>query len=290
MGVWGPGLYSGDFAADLRAAVTAVARLPFEGDRLLEILIGIEPNAATNQNDEDHTTFWLVVADQFAKRGIACDRVRNTALRIVDDGKDIEMLRSLGMEPPLLKKRQSVLSELRTRIAAAQSDGKKRVVLKNPQPFLMSVGDVFVYPTSQGQCINSYFPSKERIPNWKQDGWSAVVIVESGRAFDFLAWYRPLILPGAVSQKPELAELSSVSPWVLRRPGPLSALHFKRMELEKIGTLRVDVSKVERLFPDRKNGMYQVVNDISLVNELSTEPYSSLKAYAKLPRLAEILS
>jgi hypothetical protein len=290
MGVWGSGLYSGDFAADLRAAVTAVARLPFEGDRLLEILIGIEPNAATNQNDEDHTTFWLVVADQFAKRAVACDRVRKTALQIVDDGKDIEMLRSLGMEPALLKKRQSVLSELRTCITAAQSNGEKRVVLKKPQPFLMNVGDVFAYPTSQGHCINSYFPSKERIPGWKQDGWSAVVIIEAGRAFDFLAWYRPLILPSAVSQKPELAQLFSVSPWVLRRPGPLSAPHFKKMELAKIGTLKVDVSKVERVFPDRRSAIYQVVNDISLVNELSTQPYSSLRAYSTLPRLAEILS
>src|SRR5690242_16700428 len=123
MGAWGSGLYSGDFAADLRAAVRAVARLPFDAHRLLEILIGIEPNAATNQNDEDHTTFWLILADQFAKRGVVCDRVRQTALQIIDDGRDIEILRSLGMEPALLRKRQSVLSDLRTRITAAQSNG-----------------------------------------------------------------------------------------------------------------------------------------------------------------------
>jgi hypothetical protein len=289
MGVWGSGLYSGDFAADMRAAVTAVARLPFEGDHLLEILMGIEPDAATNPKDEDHTTFWLVVADQFAKRGIVCDQVRKTAVQIIDDGQDVEMLCRLGMESTLLKKRQSVLSKVRARITAV-SDGKRRVVLMKPQPFLMTAGDVFVYPTSQGHCINSYYPSKERIPDWKQDGWSAAVIVEAGRAFDFLAWYRPLIVPGAVSQRPELAQLSSVSPWVLRRPGPLSAVHFKRMELEKIGSLSVDMSKIERLFPNRRSGIYQVVNDISLVNELSTEPYWSLKEYPKLPRLAEILS
>jgi hypothetical protein len=289
MGVWGSGLYSGDFAADMRAAVTAVARLPFEGDHLLEILIGIEPDAATNPKDEDHTTFWLVVADQFARRGIVCNQVRKTAVQIIDDGQDVEMLRRLGMESTLLKKRQSVLSEVRARITDV-SDGKRRVVLMKPQPFLMTAGDVFVYPTSQGHCINSYYPSKERIPDWKQDGWSAAVIVEAGRAFDFLVWYRPLIVPGAVSQRPELAQLSSVSPWVLRRPGPLSAVHFNRMELEKIGSLSVDMSKIERLFPNRSSGIYQVVNDISLVNELSTEPYWSLKEYPKLPRLAEILS
>jgi hypothetical protein len=80
MGVWGSGLYSGDFAGDLRAAIRAVSRLPFEADRLVEILSSIEPGAANNSDDNDHTTFWLVAADQFAKRGIACERVRDKAL------------------------------------------------------------------------------------------------------------------------------------------------------------------------------------------------------------------
>ena len=68
MGLWGTGLYSSDFAMDLRSTVGAVARLPFDGDRLVEILSETEPTAAGNPDDEQHTTFWLVVADQFAKR------------------------------------------------------------------------------------------------------------------------------------------------------------------------------------------------------------------------------
>ena len=74
MGVWNPGLYSGDFALDLRSAIRAIARLPEDGDRLLDILCGTEPAAANNPQDEDHTTFWLVAADQFARRGIVSDR------------------------------------------------------------------------------------------------------------------------------------------------------------------------------------------------------------------------
>ena len=42
MGAWGTGLYSGDFASDLRIAVAAVARLPFDGERLLGLLCDIE--------------------------------------------------------------------------------------------------------------------------------------------------------------------------------------------------------------------------------------------------------
>jgi len=35
MGAWGVGLYSNDFALDLRGSVKAVARLPFEPGKLL---------------------------------------------------------------------------------------------------------------------------------------------------------------------------------------------------------------------------------------------------------------
>ena len=63
MGAWGIGLYSGDFALDLRSSVKAVARLPFEPDHLLDCLCKAEPSAADDPKDSDHTIFWLTVAD-----------------------------------------------------------------------------------------------------------------------------------------------------------------------------------------------------------------------------------
>jgi hypothetical protein len=284
MGVWGSGLYSGDFAADLRDAIRAVARLPFEGDKLVDILSGIEPTAANNPNDDEHTTFWLVLGDQFAKRGIACETVRDKALKIIDGGTDLAVLTKLGMEPALLRKRQELLTELRDRIEAAPRRDKVRTVLKKPQPFLMGFGDVLVYPTSRGKCINSYFPSKERIPDWKQDGWGAVIIVDVGRAFDFLAWYRTVTPFVALTAKPDLARLHSLMPWTLKRPGTCSAVHFKRMELEKIGVLPVDGVKLHHLCPEMKAGNYQAINDISIANELSVKPSGSMPAAENPPK------
>jgi len=284
MGVWGSGLYSGDFAADLRGAIRAVARLPFEGDKLVDILSGIEPTAANNPDDEEHTTFWLVLADQFVKRGIACKRVRDKALGIIDDGTDLAILATLGMKPALLSKRQEVLTELRDRIEAAPLNGKLRHVLKKPQPFLMGIGDVLVYPTSRGKCINSYFPAKERIPDWKQDGWGTAIIVDVGRAFDFLAWYRTVTPFAALTAKPDLARLHSVMPWILKRPGTCSAVHFKRMELEKIGVLPVDGVKLHHLCPEMKAGNYQAINDISIANELRVKPSGSMPTAEKAPK------
>src|SRR6476619_2691835 len=99
MGVWGTSLYSGDFALDLRSTIGAVARLPFAADRLVEILCETEPAAANNPLDEEHSTFWLIVADQFARRGIVSERARAKALAMIDADVDIAMLEGRGMKP-----------------------------------------------------------------------------------------------------------------------------------------------------------------------------------------------
>jgi hypothetical protein len=276
MGVWGSGLYSGDFAADLRGAIRAVSRLPFEADRLVEILSSIESSAANNGEDEDHTTFWLVTADQFAKRGIVCPRVRDKALEIIDSGSDLDLLTSLGMSPNLLKERKKMLADLRVRVEATPAP-KLRLVLKKPQPLLMQVGDLLAYPTSQGKCINSYYPSKERIPNWKQDGWGVAIVMDVGRAFGYLAWYRHITPLAALDTKPDSAISRSLAPWILRRPGTCSSAHFRRMELENIGRVEVDSAKVHALFPEMKPGIYQAINDISIANELSVRASGTSK-------------
>lgn len=288
MGVWGAGLYSGDFAADLRATIRAVIRLPFEPDKLVEILTGVEPGAANEIADEDYTTFWLVLADQFAKNGIACEKLRANALRIIDEGIDLSLMRRLGMAPTLLTKRERMLSELRERIETAPA-GRRRAVLKHPQPFLMEVGDVFTYPTSRGKCINSYYPAKERIPNWQQDGCGMTVIVDRGRAFDFLAWYRPVTIFAAMERTPSLETLQSAGPWVLKRPGTCSRVHFTRLELEKIGSLQLDAARMRERFPQIKPGNYQAINDISIANELSMKPNGTLPGAEKAPLRQDVI-
>src|SRR5438045_3614083 len=105
MGAWGTGLYSGDFAMDLRGTIRAVARLPFSADRLVDVLCDAEPGAARSSVDSDHTVFWLVVADQFAKRGIDSPRVRETALSIIDEGRDRAAVAARGIGEPDLPRR-----------------------------------------------------------------------------------------------------------------------------------------------------------------------------------------
>ena len=84
MGAWGAGLYSSDMAADMRAVIKSALRLPFDEDRIVDILRDCERGAADHPDDEDHTTFWLVLADQFEKRGVAHAPARDKAIAIID--------------------------------------------------------------------------------------------------------------------------------------------------------------------------------------------------------------
>ena len=288
MGVWSTGLYSGDFALDLRSAIRAVARLPYDGNKLAEILCETEPAAANNPGDEDHSTFWLVAADQFAKRGIESDRARETALKIIDSGSDIAKLQTLGMDAAGLEKRWKILGELRTRIQ--EPLGKPRPMLKKPQPYLMNVGDALSFPTCEGHCINPYFTSKDRDRSWKgQDGWSAAVIVDRGRAFEFLAWYRPLLATLAAHDKPTLAALQGERTWKIERPGTCSASHFKKMDLEKIGAVANDRDKCVRAFGELSSGRSAAINDISIANSFRRTSVST-KPMQTIARLGEILA
>jgi hypothetical protein len=155
----------------------------------------------------------------------------------------------------------------------------------------MQVGDLYSYPTCEGQCINPYFPSKEKYKfyradgsvswEWKQDGWAAMLIVDCGRAFEFLAWYRPLILARAVDEKPAPESLHGQSNWKLGRAGTCSKPQFARMELEKVGELPVDFSKLKACFPNVKPGTRQAIQDISIANAMRVAPSSGSFAAKK---------
>ena len=283
---------------DLRGTIGAVARLPFDPDRLAEIIAETEPGAANNADDSDHSTFWLVLADQFAKKGIPSERVRQKAVEIIDSGSDLASLKKLGVDESGLRQRGKVLQEVRGRIAEPVA-AKPRSVIKQPLPMLMNVGDLFLYPTCLGNQINPYFKSKELakhtvngvVRGWEQDGWAAFVIVDAGRAFGFLPWYRPVTVLNAFSEKPSLSDLQGELTWTLKRAGACTPVRMKRLELEKIANLPVDPEKVRQFFPGMKPGISAAVSDICICNGLHVAPAGQTPKSYRLrpdPTLSEI--
>lgn len=296
MGAWGIGLYSSDFAQDLRSSVRAVARLPFEPERLLDYLCETEPAAANDPKDPDYTIFWLTVADQFAKRGIACPRARERAVAIIVDGIDLSAMAALGMDEKSLAKRRTMLETLRSQLMAPIAPGKARSVLKAPQKLILEVGEVLAYPVQKGDTINPYAVGKDWdwVKAWKRDGWGACAVAERGLVFGFLAWYRPLVITEPLRAEPDLAALSGPRMWLLRNPGTLSARHLKNMQLKSIGRVPIDLAKLDRLFPKRMSPVSSVVGGISLANNIDVRPLSPHEAhrvkhdYPPTPRISAL--
>jgi len=280
MGVWGVGLYSSDFAQDLRGSVRAVARLPFEPQKLLELLCEAEPSAANNSGDSDHTIFWLTVADQFSRRAIECPYVRERALAIIDDGTDLAAMQALGMDDQSLGKRSAMLGELRTRIAAPVQTTESRAVLKAPQELLLHAGDVVTYPVCQGEPINPYLNrNSPLLRDWRQDGWGAFVVAECGLVFEFLTWYRPLVICEPLVMEPRLDTLMEPRMWLLRNPGTLTARHASRMQVKSLGRVDIDAAKLSRCFSKRMSPISSVVSDISIANNVNVRALGAHEAH-----------
>jgi len=290
MGTYGVGLYANDFAADLKGTIRAVSRLPFDAGRLAEIVVEFERASATNPGDEDYSTFWLVLADQFWRQGITSKLVNERALAIIDSGADLDLQRRLGQKEPGLRARARVLTELQARLTTPPPD-KKRSVVRFAQPYVMEIGDAIIYPTCGGHPRNPYAtdPNQLKIYGpggghpWFHDGWGAMVIVDRGRAFGFFGWYRPLIVhPVLGREEPDISTLEQ-APWSVEVAGTCTRLHFRRMEMRKIGAFTIGPEKRNEALPGLATGARQAIGDISIANRMHVRPRPTTVKHLREP-------
>jgi hypothetical protein len=264
MGAWGPGLYSNDFGLDLRSTIRAISRLPFESDRLLDVAIGTARAEATVAENPDYATFWLVVADQFQKRGIENSRALETALAIIDSGGDATIMRELGMSESDIRKRIAKMQELRQRLSWSPPSPRGRV-LSNPRAFLMEPGDIFAFATHAGVGINPYCRDYRGHFDWRPDAWSAFLVAGRGRAFGYLPWYLIVTLRDEVQDRPSLEAVRDKA-WALHGTGTCSTLHMKRLELQSLGSVSLDHDRLVEAYGALPEGTQSAVDDISISN------------------------
>jgi hypothetical protein len=266
MGAWGIGLYSGDFARDLKATISAVCRLPLDEEPLVDAICQSELTAATKPADEDHTIFWLVLADQFEKRRIFSKRVHETALAVIDGGKDAATMQSLGMRAPDIRKRADKLAELRTRLLAQPKTSSERKTTKAPEPYVFDRYGVYAYPTRGGAPINPYMPAKrfDRAA-WDPDGFGLMLVLGRGRAFGYLAWYSAVKAVEIVPATPDREPLAGSIRWAAPFYGTCNPAHFRKLELSPVGVFRLDPTQVDHFFPHLALGNAYAVRDISIV-------------------------
>jgi hypothetical protein len=147
MGTWGPAIFDDDDAADLRdeyrfiladtqsdAAATDEAAREYEArfDRL-----------------EDTTAFWLALALIQWKLGRLDPRVRDSALRIIDEGIDL----AKWSDSPVLQKRAAALHKARATVASPSPPPKPV-----PKPLPMQLpgwefSEVVGYRTANGRLV-----------------------------------------------------------------------------------------------------------------------------------------
>ena len=254
MGAWGTGLYSSDMAADMRSTIKSVLRLPLDEDRIVEIVRDCEGRAANDPNDEDHTTFWLVLADQFEKRGVAHAPTREKAISIVDRGDDLTMMEKRGMKAADLRKRGAKLAELRARLAAAPRSSEPRATIKTQEAYVLEIGVLYACPVRDAN-INPRGSKKNFDGSpWIPDGWRQFIILNRGRAFDYLAWYQPLVCKKPVLEKPRLANAGADLWWELDTPHTCPRRHFDDLGIDAIGALPIDMEKARTRFQKTRRG------------------------------------
>ena len=262
MGTWGVGVYSNDDAQDLRTAIRAVCQLPYGGDELIELLAELNPEVRDPKN-EGHATFWLVVADQFQRRGIR-SLARERALEIIAAGTDLAMLAALGMTDADLRKRERLLAALADELQSPPPD-KPRKTLKKPQPVLFGAGDVLAYRIDDsGNCRNPYLTDPV-LANFTPVGWDGCVIVASGLALEYLSWYQIAPTRAPWHDRPTLAQVVARITPARAAVGTMSKSHVARMGLELLGNS--EPPKVP--FPSKGLLVSTTAQDIGAANVLS---------------------
>jgi hypothetical protein len=245
LGSWGAGLYQDDEAADLKNTIALLAKLPADGDRILEFLLEHREEPPSFDRDGG-PTFWLVVADQFERRGIASAQVFNRALAVIREGADLRDQEARDMSARDLRKRAVVLSALQQRFQSPRPL-RPRPSAKRPPQCPVSPGDVFSFPTMNGQGVNPW--SRDKVFGlgggvFQPNAWGALLILDTGRAYEWFPWCAYATLSVSPTLEPSLTDAREAR-LGMGQLGVPRTLHLHRMVARHLGRLSLDPAKVQ---------------------------------------------
>jgi hypothetical protein len=248
MGSWGPGLYQDDEALDLKSTIALLSKLPVAGDRLVEILLAKRDDGA--QLDKDGgPTFWLVVADQFERKGIESPMVFSKAIEAIESGADLRDLEARDMGPADIRKRSKVLEELGARFRSPRPT-RRPPTRKNPPPMVVEVGQAFSFPTMKNRAMNPYHRNRAQA-GFEPDGWGAMLILGIGRAYDWLPWCAYQSVSVSHDREPTLDDVRKSRLWNLETAhlAVPRRSHLTRIEAKLLGRLDLNSGTVAERVP-----------------------------------------
>jgi len=261
MGAWGVGLYQDDGAADLKASLATLFRLPIDISDF---------RAALNRGEADEgggVVYSLVLADFLERKGHHHTETFQKAIAIIRDGADIDRLRALQMSEGDLRGREKILADLLGRLENPRPE-KPRKTLKSAKRVPVSAGDAVVYPANSTGPVNPYFTATllQKIP-FNPTHWAALIVVEVGYAYDYLPWVGVQRITQVFEEKPGLAQIGSGGRADIVAYGTLSPAHFRKMGMEKVGVLPVP-DAFAPLPHGHAGGRDCAIHDISISNRL----------------------
>jgi hypothetical protein len=244
MGTWGASLYDDDEAGDLKNAIAAVCKVPGDGDRLLSLLK--EMYGARDPASDEGSLFWLVVADQFERRGLRCAEATANALAIIRGGADLARASAHGADAAFIRKRTRVLEELSRRLSAPRPQRQSPKSQKAPE-LVLEPGEVYAFPTMRGNAWHPYRLASAGA--FTPDAWGAMVVLETGRAFEWLPWVALASLSVPPERKPTLE--AALAARLIPHPETEGAgrfvpkrAHLRGLGAELVGRVRLDPVRV----------------------------------------------
>ena len=142
MGAWGTGLYSDDFALDVKSEFLDAINSGKPYREAFEELKKTYVDNAYN-DDPDIPVFWFVCADILWKKGRLDEDIKQTALAYIESNSDVERW---NLESSALgKKRKTVLEKLKVKLLSPQPEAKP-IRIKKFYECPWKIGDVFAIP------------------------------------------------------------------------------------------------------------------------------------------------
>ncbi|HEX7645265.1 MAG TPA: hypothetical protein VF472_23945 [Burkholderiaceae bacterium] len=224
----------------MKNTLALLCKVPADGAQLLSHLKHLHGDCAPS--DGDAAYFWLVAADQFEKRGIACAEASGNALKIIEGGLDLANQKGRGADDKFLAKRAKVLAELAGRLKSPRPLRERATTGKKPD-MVVQTGEVYAFPTMDGRGRRPYMLPTDS--PFQADGWSAMVVLDTGRMFDWLPWCALASLAVDSSAKPTLDEaISGRMIFHLQTRGAGRFIpkrkHAKELGLELLGRIELD--------------------------------------------------
>lgn len=154
MGTWGVGLYQDDVACDTKDDYLDLLRIGKSNIEATSLLI--DNNSDFINDDEDGPIFWLALADTQWRYGRLLPKVKEEAMRCINEESDLKRWKS---NTKLLNKRKQILVELKEKLNSPQPNEKKvkKISIRKP---IWNIGDILLYRIHNDELKNSKWYNK----------------------------------------------------------------------------------------------------------------------------------